>query len=70
MPISQNRRQREKDKFVDDGSGNTAVRVKLVNGGDYTASNVTPSRTFDADTVTTAELADIVGTLLSDLGLT
>ena len=30
-------------------------------------TNVTESRTFDADTVTTAELADIVGTLIEDL---
>lgn len=29
-------------------------------------SNVTVSRTFDANTVTTAELADVVGTLIND----
>lgn len=29
-------------------------------------SNVTVSRMFDADTVTTAELADVVGTLIAD----
>lgn len=33
----------------------------------YTLSNVTPDRTFDADTVAVAELADIVGTLINDL---
>lgn len=33
MPISTNRRQLEKDKFVDDGGGDVAVRVKLVSGG-------------------------------------
>jgi hypothetical protein len=32
----------------------------------FDASNVTESRSFDADTVTTAELADVVGTLVSD----
>jgi|GEM_PF-898580 Endopolygalacturonase len=33
----------------------------------YTATNVTTDRSFDADTVTIAELADVVGTLLADL---
>ena len=33
----------------------------------YTTTNVTESRTFDADTVTVEELADILGTLISDL---
>jgi hypothetical protein len=36
-------------------------------GNPYTAVNVTPDRVFDADTVAVAELADIVGTLISDL---
>lgn len=30
-------------------------------------SNVTVSRSFDADTVTTAQLADVVGTMIADL---
>ena len=33
----------------------------------YTTTNVTSDRSFDANTVTTAELADVVGTLISDL---
>lgn len=33
----------------------------------YTPSNVTPDRSFDADTVLVAELADVVGTLIADL---
>jgi hypothetical protein len=33
----------------------------------YTTSNVTPDRAFDADTVVVSELADVVGTLISDL---
>lgn len=33
----------------------------------YTPSNVTPDRSYDADTVAVAELADIVGTLIADL---
>lgn len=33
----------------------------------YTITNLTVSRSFNADTVTTAQLADIVGTFLQDL---
>lgn len=33
----------------------------------YTPTNVTPDRSFDADATTTAELADVVGTLIADL---
>jgi len=33
----------------------------------FTVTNLTADRTFDADTVVVAELADIVGTLLQDL---
>jgi hypothetical protein len=33
----------------------------------YTPTNVTPDRSYDADTVVVAELADVVGTLIADL---
>ena len=33
----------------------------------WSASNVTPKRTFNADTVTLEDLADVVGTLIADL---
>ena len=33
----------------------------------YTPSNVTTTRTYDADSTSTAELADVLGTLISDL---
>ena len=33
----------------------------------YAVDNVTETRTFDADTVTLPELADVVGTLIEDL---
>jgi hypothetical protein len=33
----------------------------------YTPTNVTPDRSYDADTVAVAELADVVGTLIADL---
>lgn len=33
----------------------------------YAASNVTTDRTFDADSTTLAEVADVLGTLIADL---
>lgn len=45
-----------------DGEGNFALTIPL-----YTTTNVTPTRTFDADATTLDELADIVGTLIADL---
>lgn len=33
----------------------------------YTPTNVTTDRTYDADATTTAELADVLGTLIADL---
>lgn len=33
----------------------------------YTPTNVTIDRTYDADATSTAELADILGTLIADL---
>ena len=33
----------------------------------YTPTNVTADRSYDADTVVVAELADVVGTLIADL---
>jgi hypothetical protein len=36
---------------------------------DYTVTNEAVDRTFDADTVAIAELADVVGTLINDLAL-
>lgn len=34
----------------------------------YTLANVTLTRTFDADSTTLAEVADVLGTLIGDLG--
>jgi hypothetical protein len=36
-------------------------------GSSYVTTNVTTARTFDADTVTLAQLADVVGTLITDM---
>lgn len=33
----------------------------------YTPTNVTPDRAYDADATSTAELGDVLGTLISDL---
>lgn len=41
--------------------------IKLARAATYTPSNVTTDRSFDADTVAIAELADVVGTLIADL---
>lgn len=44
-------------------------RLRILEGPSetgYAVTNLTVSRTFDADTVTLAELADIVGTLIDD----
>lgn len=48
---------------------NTTAVTALTDTADrrYLESNVTTDRTFDADTVAVAELADIVGTLIKDL---
>lgn len=39
----------------------------VVRSAAYTPTNVTPDRSFNADTVAVAELADIVGTMIADL---
>lgn len=47
-----------------DGSKNL---VSVAKSSAYTPTNVSTDRAFDADTVAISELADIVGTLISDL---
>lgn len=42
-------------------------RVAAGGGQRYTETNVTTDRTYDADATSTAELADILGTLIKDL---
>lgn len=42
------------------------VKDRPVNDA-YTVTNLTTRRTLDADTVTLAELADVVGTFLTDM---
>lgn len=61
------------DVAVADGVDTVAARRDHTHGTQpsvpdpYTPSNVTTDRTFDADSTTLAELADILGTLINDL---
>ena len=60
---------------ADQAAGNSCPHIRTENGNiiklyrlaTYTPSNVTPDRSFDADTVAVDELADVVGTLIADL---
>lgn len=66
-----------RDYAEDDGSGNTQRRIKFSSGNavtiakdgglaTYTPSNVTTDRSYDANSTTLDELADVVGTLIAD----
>jgi hypothetical protein len=52
---------------LQDASGTIAYLSDFDTGQIYTPSNVTTTRTFDADATTLAELADVVGTMIADL---
>jgi hypothetical protein len=56
--------ERERNRTLEQAD---AENVKHEGKRVYAASNVTTDRTFDADATSTAELADIVGTLIADL---
>ena len=43
------------------------VNGRYVSAGTYTPSNVVTTRTFDANSITLNELADVVGTIIADL---
>ena len=53
------------------GTGVVAARVNHVHAfaslGDYTVTNAATDRTFDADATTIDELADVLGTLITDM---
>lgn len=53
--------------ITDEGTRITLTSLGVSPSAAYTTSNVTVDRSFDADTVLVAELADVVGTLISDL---
>lgn len=52
-----------------DGTATPAIAIALLPAtpAEYTITNETLSRTFDADTVDVAGLADVVATLIADL---
>jgi len=58
-----------REVIVDDGKARFYTLTGTWSGATYvyTNTNVTADRAFDADTVAVAELADVVGTLISDL---
>lgn len=59
--------------WINTGTSSSALFRRLAfwdNAAAYTVTNEVETRTFDANTVTLAELADVVGTLLNDLNIT
>ena len=46
---------------------NAAEQAQPAGTGYTTPANLTATRTFDADATSTAELADVLGTLIEDL---
>jgi hypothetical protein len=59
--------------WLNTGTSSSALFRRLAfwdNAAAYTVTNDVTTRTFDANTVTLAELADVVGTLLRDLNIT
>ncbi len=46
---------------------NSAVDALIASTTAYTPTNVTDTRSYDADSTSTAELADVLGTLIADL---
>lgn len=56
-------------RCVHDGTNWLCTVTNVAAGAAYTATNVTPTHSYDADTVLIEELADVVGTLIADLRL-
>jgi len=64
--------------YADDIAGNVSMHainengdvIKLIKTGTYTPTNVTADRSYDANSTTIDELADVLGTLIADLQLT
>lgn len=54
---------------ANDLASNTISSLDIDPSNTYSPSNDTTDRTFDADNTTTAELADVLATLIKDLGL-
>ena len=59
--------QRWANQLVRQLEQNIATTNLAASAARYTVTNVTTDRTFDADSTSTAERADILGTLITDL---
>ena len=59
--------QRWANQLVRQLEQNIAATNLAASSSRYTVTNVTTDRAFDADSTSTAELADVLGTLITDL---
>lgn len=59
--------QRWANQFVNQVEQNISATNLPASSSRYTVTNVTADRTLDADSTSTAELADVLGTLIQDL---
>jgi hypothetical protein len=59
--------QRWANQLVNQIEQNIATTNLAASSARYTVTNVTKDRVLDADSTSTAELADVLGTLISDL---
>ena len=59
--------QRWANQLVNQLGQNIAAINLAASASTYTVSNVTTDRAFDADSTTLAEIADVLGTLITDL---
>ena len=57
----------DKTWTLPNATGTIALKTDWETGATYTVSNTTVDRTYDADSSTVDELADILGTLIADL---
>jgi hypothetical protein len=59
--------QRWANQLIRQLEQNIAATNLAASSSRYTVTNVTTDRTLDADSTSTAELADVLGTLITDL---
>lgn len=59
--------QRWANQLVNQVEQNMSATNLAASSSRYTVTNVTADRTLDADSTSTAEIADVLGTLIQDL---
>jgi uncharacterized lipoprotein YmbA len=59
--------QRWANQLVNQVEQNISATNLAASSSRYTVTNVTADRTLDADSTSTAEIADVLGTLIQDL---